>query len=163
MPRVLDTLRKKLAERSDERLEAERAELQTERAEIARDRARCREVSHRAVDQSIERGRAWLDRQLASFAVIQRPLEAQPTGPGLPPLVVQFAAAAALPLLAETWHGLVDADGRLCDTPLVELERRSDEIQARIREIRVEQERRQIAAEITSLEDRERDLEGQVS
>jgi len=89
-------------------LEAGREELREFRRahQVFRDRA------HAAVDGSIEAGQRWLEAELSRFATIQRTLEPVRGPNGQLPPVVQYAAAAALPALAETWHALVDqADG----------------------------------------------------
>jgi hypothetical protein len=151
---LLDTIRKRLAERSSDRIEHEIEELRAEKVDINLDRGRSREKAHGAVDESVRSGAdAWLDQQLETFAILQHPFEPKPLAPGLPPLVVFWSAAAGGPdKLLKRWHAAVDRAGSLSDRPLAELEKREAEIDIEIRDCRTELKRRRIEAGIAELE-----------
>jgi len=159
----LATLARKHERRSDEELRIEIDAAREELRGFRRAHSAFRDRTHTAVEESIAAADAWLEGELARFATIQAAFQPVRGPDGQLPVVVQLAAAAALPALAERWHAAVDAAEGFSELTSAQFAAEERKRVAAITALEVELERRQRAAEKEAAERELQALEERVT
>jgi len=152
----LPTIAKRHQAKTDDELRAEIAGLETERRDRRQTHTHFRELSHAAVDASVEAAAAELRRLLDHrWATVQGPLPAVREAGGGPAEIERLGslASAAGLNLAEEWHAAVlRKEGGFSPRPLTEIEAEREKTTAAINERKVELARRRIDAKKAAVE-----------
>ena len=142
----LVTVEKRLSGRTDDELRAEVDELRAELRTFRQEHRLFRERAHAAVEATVADARQAAEQSFAELAGFQGPaaIHRAPNGAWPPALQAATWTGFASPEFAKAWHAAVDRADGFSELTVAQFEKRCSEIEAEIRAIDTELERRRI-------------------